>query len=63
MNSSERNKTENEFLPKETVKYIHSSSSDTIKDLIGKKKVSRKYKKNKIAYKFVLLVDEFEFHT
>ena len=58
VNPSPRNsKTENEFLPQDTTTYIHPTSFDTIKNQVGKKKVSRKSKRERIADKSVSLAE------
>ena len=56
-------RTENEFPPEDAVPYIPSTSFDTIKKQVKKKKVSRKSKKERIADKIVSLADKVEYQT
>ena len=50
-------RTENEFPPEDAVPYIPSTSFDTIKKQVKKKKVSRKSKEQRIADKSVSLAE------
>ena len=55
VNPPSRMKTEDEFPPQDSVTYIPPTSFDTIKKQVGKKKVSRKSKEQRIAEKSVSL--------
>ena len=50
-------KTEDAFHPQNATTYIHPTSFGTIKNQVGKKKVSRKSKKERIADKSVSLAE------
>ena len=50
-------KTEDEFPPQDGTTYIPFTSFDTIKKQVGKKKLSRKTKKERIANNSVSLAD------
>jgi hypothetical protein len=50
-------KTEDEFPPQDGTTYIPRTSFDTIKSQVGKKKVSQKPKKERIADKSVSLAE------
>ena len=57
VNPSSRIKADNEFLPQDGTNCISLTSFDTIKKQVGKKKVSKKSKKERIANKSVLLTN------
>ena len=63
VNPSKRQKTENEFPSQDATTYIHPTSFDTIKNQVGKKKVSTKSKKERIADKSVSLADKLGYQT
>ena len=63
VNPPSRMKTENEFPSQDSVTYIPPTSFDTIKKQVGKKMVSRKSKKERIANKIVLLADKVGYGT
>ena len=50
-------KTEDEFPPQDGTTYIPRTSFDTIKKQVGKKKVSQKSKRERIADKSVSLAE------
>jgi hypothetical protein len=60
VNPSSRMKTENEVPPLNSTNCISPPSFDIIKKQVGKKKVSKKSKKDRIADKSVLLADRLE---
>jgi len=63
VNPSKRQKTEDEFPSQDATTYIHPTSFDTIKNQVGKKKVSRKSKKERIADKSVSLAKRLGYGT
>ena len=52
-----RMRTEDEFPPQDGTTYTSATSFDTIKSQVGKKKVSRKSKKERIADKSMFLAE------
>ena len=60
---SKMQKIKNESAPQEPVTYIPSTSFDTIKKQVRKKKVSRKSKKERIADKSVSLAKRVGYQT
>ena len=58
LNPPLRMKTEDEFPPQNGTTYIPPTSFDTIKNQVGKKKVSQKPKKERIADKIIHLADK-----
>ena len=58
-----RMKIEDAFPPQNATTYIHPTSFDTIKNQVGKKKVSQKPKKERIADKIVHLADKLGYQT
>ena len=54
-----RMNTENEFPPQDSVTYTHANTFNTMKKQVGKKKVSRKSKKERITDKCVSLAERF----
>jgi len=63
LNPSKRQKTEDESAPQVASTYTSATSFDTIKKQVGKKMVSRKSKKERIANKIVLLADKVRYQT
>jgi len=57
LNPSKRQKTEDESAPQDATTYTSATSFDTIKKQVGKKMVSRKSKKERIADKSVSLAE------
>ena len=57
VNPPPRMKTEDEFPPQDAVTFLPSPSFDTIKKQVGKKKVSKKSKKERIADNSVSLAE------
>ena len=57
VNPPPRMKTEDEFPPQDATTYIPPTSFDTIKKQVGKKKLSRKTKKERIANNSVSLAE------
>ena len=58
-----RMKTEDAFPPMDKTNYTSATSFDTIKNQVGKKKVSQKPKKERIADKSVSLADKLGYET
>ena len=54
-----RMKTEDEFPPQDAITYTHANTFNTMKKQVGKKKVSRKSKKERIADKSISLSERF----
>ena len=63
LHPSKRQKTEDEFPRQDATNYTSATSFDTIKNQVGKKKVSQKPKKERIADKIVHLADKVEYQT
>ena len=57
VNPPPKMKTEDEFPPQDATTYIPPTSFDTIKKQVGKKKLSRKTKKERIANNSVSLAE------
>ena len=57
VNPPPKMKTEDEFPPQDGTTYIPPTSFDTIKKQVGKKNLSRKTKKERIADKIVSLAE------
>ena len=53
----------NEFPPKDAVTYTQANTFNTMKKQIGKKKISKKSKKERIADKSVSLAERLEYQT
>ena len=49
----------NEFPPQDSVTYTHANTFNTMKKQVGKKKVSKKSKRERIADKCVSLAERF----
>ena len=60
VNPASRIKADDEFPSQDLINFISPTSFDTIKKQVGKKKVSKKSKKDRIADKSVLLADRLE---
>jgi hypothetical protein len=63
LHPSKRRKTEDESAPQDATTHTSATSFDTIKKQVGKKMVSRKSKKERIANKIVLLADKVRYQT
>ena len=63
VNPSSRIKADNKFPQLDGTNCIFPSSFDIIKKQVGKKKVSKKSKKERIADKSILLADRFKSET
>ena len=63
INPVPRIRPEDEFPSQDSVTHIPPSSFDTIKKQVGKKKVSRKSKEQRIADKSVSLAERLEYGT
>jgi len=63
LNPPSRMKTENEFPSQDSVTYIPPTSFNTIKKQVGKKKMSKKSKRERIADKSVSLAERVGYET
>lgn len=57
VNPPPRMKTEDEFPPQDAVTFLPSTSFDTIKKQVGKKKISKKSKKERVSAKSISLAE------
>ena len=57
VNPPPRMKTEDEFPPQDGTTYTPSTSFDTIKKQVGKKKLSKKSKKERVSAKSISLAE------
>jgi hypothetical protein len=57
VNPPPRMKTEDEFPPQDAVTHIPPTSFDTIKKQVGKKKLSKKSKKERVSAKSISLAE------
>ena len=63
VNPSKRQKTEDEFPRQDATNYTSATSFDTIKNQVGKEKVSHKPKKELIADKSVSIAERLGYQT